>query len=159
MKLLILLSPLLFWSITFDKNQSDVYLFKEGQSNSLLSLTQPGDVIIYESHVICSGCVEFLAPVVRRIQTDSNVFLLSSTSSNQVMRYRLNDWGKYLKNLPIGLQYDSISLSLTVQSPLIIFRDSFRFKIYDNKYLFDSSIQPRRSVIRGLIKDYKEITK
>lgn len=150
---------LLFWTETFDTAQSDIYLFNNDQRSSLLSLTQPGDVLIYESQVICSGCVEYLSPLVRKVQTDQNIYLLSAATSNQAMRYRLNDWGKYLHFLPKGLPYDSISLSLSAQSPLIILRDHSRFRIYDHKFLFGHSTKLQNSAVRQFLKDYKSISK
>lgn len=150
---------LLFWMKVADTAQSDIYLFKKDQISSLLSLTQPGDVLIYESRVICSGCVEYLCPLVRKVQTDQNVYLLSAASSNQAMRYRMNDWGKYLQNLPKGLQYDSISLPLSAQSPLIILRERSCFRIYDHKFLFGPSTQLQKSAVRRFLKDYKYVSK
>jgi hypothetical protein len=138
----------------------DVEIRFEREISSLIEKTSIGDVVIYESDKICSGCVKSLSTLIEKVQVEGNVHLMSHESSSQALRFRVNDWGQYLKFPVRGWSYDSTSLSINMPSPVILLRHKDGFELFDDNRLFEGSTTNIKEItIRNFIKTHRKVVK
>ena len=123
----------------YENNPSEIMIYSQNKVKQLSSVTQPGDIILFESKNICSGCIKTMSPTVSKITKSQNIFLLTNESDSKSIRYRKNDWENYVNASVVPISYDSLSLSLFQPSPLIIIRTINGFEVIPYEKIFASS--------------------
>jgi hypothetical protein len=143
-----------FFQIQNEKNYlSEILISRENEAVLQLSqLTKPGDILVFESQNVCSGCAQTLATMLNRLQNPLNLYLLVNETSAKDIRFRTNSWNNYLRYEIKGVGYDSISLPNKIPSPVVILRKHSGFKMYD----YDDFILKNGKINKSGYRDLKK---
>jgi hypothetical protein len=156
MKPYILFTSLFFVSFINVPKYVETVKIQNGSSDVVLdSILKTGEVILYESELLCSGCIDELSAVLNKLSKKHRIFLLSPQNSSKSMRYRVNQWSKNNTQTISELRYTHCSLGLKLPSPLILIKENRGYSIFN----LDDLLKPSNRINLKTLKEIRRIQK